>query len=118
MVKYLELPVERMELFEENLGVNIQNSSAFVNEDRTLEINGEVHLCEGTELKQDIQLVISVHDSQGRVINSIRTRHIEANSFFGLELFSGRMGYASGYYTTVLPCTEILTKVRIYPVLA
>lgn len=118
MIKYFELPIERMELFEENLGVNIQNSSAFINENRTLEINGELHLNEGTELKQDIQLVISAHDSQGRVINSIRTPHIEANSFFGFELFSARMGYASGYYTTVLPCTEILTKVRIYPVSA
>jgi hypothetical protein len=87
MSENIELPIERLEAFEDRLGVTIEGLFACIQSNQFIEINGELHCREGNELNQDIQLVLSAHNASGSVLNATTTT-IRANSFFGLEIFS------------------------------
>jgi hypothetical protein len=103
MSENIELPVERLEAFEERLGVSIEGLFAYIHYDEYITINGELHCKEGNELNQDVQLVLSVHNVSGSVL-AASTIIISADSFFGLEIFSQTLSFAGA-----------ASKIRIYP---
>jgi hypothetical protein len=107
MSENIELSVERLEAFEERLGVSIEGLFAYISSGNYIYINGELHCREGNDLNQDIQLIFSAHNTSGSVLNTT-TATIRANSFFGLEIFSGRIS----------PCTGDVSKIRVYPKMA
>lgn len=104
MSENIELSVERLEAFEERMGVSIEGIFAYIKSNNWIYINGELHCREGNELNQDIQLVLSVHNVSGSVLSSA-TKTIKSNSFFGLEVFS----------ESISPCAGVVSKIRIYP---
>jgi hypothetical protein len=104
MSKILELSIERLEAFEERLGVKIEGLFAYIDENNCIKINGELHSNEGTQLKQNIKLMISAHDSSGRIVGTDYSL-ISAESFFGFEIFSEYFQAQS----------ESVSRVRIYP---
>ena len=86
MSENIELSVERLEAFEERLGVSLEGLFAYIQSNQYIKINGELHSRNGNEIDQDIQLMISAHNAAGSVLNATTTT-IRANSFFGLEIF-------------------------------
>ncbi len=99
--------IERLEVFEERLGVTLQSLSAFVQDggaDSILEVCGELQPLNGTELQGDVELVVAAYDSSGRIIGTSSCSYF-ADEFFGLETFD---------LTVLLPMNQV-TKVRVYP---
>lgn len=104
MSEYIELSIERLEAFEERMGVSIEGAFAYITPTNFIHVNGELHCLEGNKLNQDVQLVLSAHNASGSVLNSAN-KTIRSNSFFGLEVFS----------QSISPCAGIVSKIRIYP---
>lgn len=104
--------IERLEVFEERLGVRIESLSAFLTDYRDDNLNfnndvrvrGELQAREGTELQQDVDLVMAVYDSSGRVIATSSNSYY-AGEFFGLETFE---------LTVEIPMNQV-AKIRVYP---
>ena len=98
--------IERLELFEERLGVRLERLSAIrgYRVDNDLMVSGELHAKPGRTLKETIELVVVVYDYSGRVIGLTRRTFVKGR-FLGFEQFSERL---SGF---VAP----LAKVRVYP---
>lgn len=98
--------VERLEAFEDRLGVSLEGLYAAQDKERdSIEVNGELHPRGGTELDNDVDVVVTLYDSGGRVLET-RTEYIDSDNFFGFETFSV---YLSG--AADLP----VSKIRIYP---
>ena len=96
--------IERLEAFEDRLGISLEGLFATMDEDGDLRVNGELHLREGTELDQDVEVVATVYDSSGRVLYT-RSDSIYSDSFFAFEPFSFSL-YLEGYQPA---------RVRVYP---
>lgn len=83
--------VQRLETFEERLGVRIEGLSAFESTEVfdgevDIKVRGELHAASGTNLEQDISLELSVHDAEGQVIQT-GSDYIVSESFFGFQTF-------------------------------
>ena len=96
--------IERLEAFEDRLGVNLEGLFAEVSEDGYVHVNGELHLRDGTELNQDLEIVATIYDSSGRVLNVADTGFY-TDSFFGFEAFSLFMNIGNKHPA----------KIRVYP---
>jgi len=102
--------IERLEVFEERLGVRLESLSAFFtdygldNFNNDVNVRGELQVREGTELQQDVELVMAVYDSSGRVI-ATSSKSYYAGEFFGLETFE---------LTVEIPMNQV-AKIRVYP---
>lgn len=104
MEKDITKLLERLEAFEERLGVTLEGLFASIDQNKYITVNGEIHPREGTQLTQNVQLVVSAYDSSGRVLNTA-SNYFRADSFFGFETFS----------ITLVPSPVAVSKVRIYP---
>jgi hypothetical protein len=81
--------IERLEVFEERLGVSFQGISAFMNyigDPTYLRICGELLPINGTNLSSDVEIVVAVYDKSGRII-ATQSYNYFAEDFFGLETF-------------------------------
>ena len=83
--------LERLEAFEDRLGVRLEAMSAqldVVDDDEVayVVIQGELHPKSGTELEQSIELIVAVYDSASRVV-ATGTKHFYSSDFFGFEIF-------------------------------
>ncbi len=96
--------IERLEAFEEQLGVSIEALYAVIDEDNGITVNGELILINGGQLSQHIEIKVSAYDSAGRVV-ATGQKIINKRSFLGLETFSR--------YLTC-PSADV-AKIRIYP---
>jgi hypothetical protein len=85
--------IERLVLFEERLGVRLENLSAKITERLSslppysrLDVMGELHVHNGMTLNQDTRLVFTIYDDSGRVIG---TDHLGCfkKKFYGFEVF-------------------------------
>jgi hypothetical protein len=104
MSENIELPVERLEAFEERLGVKLESLFvAKINEDY-VSINGELHTNEDLKLAQDLELICSVYNSSGSVVG-VGKVYIRSKSFLCFETFSCCVG----------KCPKDVSKVRIHP---
>jgi len=98
--------VERLEAFEDRLGVSLQGLFASLDtEYGDMNVNGELHAREGTELGQDIEIVVTLYDSAGRVVG-VTSEYMDSDRFFGFEAFSARFREASD---------PPVAKIRVYP---
>ena len=98
--------IERLEAFEDRLGVSLEGLYAAQDtEYGQLEVNGELHPREGTEIDQDLEVVATLYDSAGRVIG-VTSERIYSDRFFGFEAFSAYFGEVSD---------PPVAKIRIYP---
>jgi len=80
--------IERLEAFEERLGVSLEGLFAGILQRREyIRVNGELHPREGTELKQNTEVVATVYDQSGRVL-AVQSERFSTDSFFGFEAFS------------------------------
>ena len=109
------IEIERLEFIEEKMEVKLESLFAYENDStwssgigtsKRFVINGELHAIDGSQLKQNVRLVLSAHDSSGRVLSS-ESIEIEASKFFGFDTFS------TGIH--VYAYKELVTKIRIYP---
>jgi hypothetical protein len=99
--------IERLEVLEERLGVTLNSLSAFVRtngEEHWCIVRGELQSKDSTNIQEDIQLMVAVYDSSGRIIGTDILMYL-ANNFFGLETFESNI---------FLPLSQV-SKVRIYP---
>lgn len=101
--------VQRLDAFEERLGVRIEALSAFVDTEEyegevCVDVRGELHAISGTTLQDDLELAVSVYDAGGRVVQT-STDYVEQDSFFGFHTFD-----MSCYVKTGL-----VHKIRIVP---
>jgi hypothetical protein len=56
--------IERLELFEERLGIRLEGLYAQISDDcRWVTVTGEVHALEGMKLNQNIKIVGAVYDN-------------------------------------------------------
>jgi hypothetical protein len=79
--------IERLEVFEEKLGIALDNLSLTISDDyRWLTVTGEVHLAGGRSLTQDIILVAVAYDSEGSILGSDQY-FVSADKFLGLDVF-------------------------------
>lgn len=96
--------IERVEAFEERLGVRLEGLFAKMEDDGELRINGELHARNGTGLEDDIEVTVTAYDSTGRVI-SVADLFFNSDSFFGFEAFTSYLDFDD-----IEPA-----KLRVYP---
>ncbi len=101
--------IQRMEAFEARLNVAFEALSAFetkdqYEDDHSVVVRGELHATSGSTINQDIELQLSVFDSNGRVIETA-SDYIDSEKFFGFHAFD--------INCTVPPKT--VTKLRLVP---
>ena len=99
--------LERLEVFEERMGVRLDSLSAFLEEqehDTWLKVCGELQSQVGTELRENIEMVVAAYDSSGRIIGTSGAYYL-SEDFFGLETFQLLIN---------LSINEV-SKIRIYP---
>jgi len=100
--------IERLEAFEERLGVSIQNLSLKINDSYTwATIFCELHSTNGTTIEKSIKIECVLYDNDGSIIDT-ESAYVSSDSFFGFELielnFTGNESKA-----------EQVSKIRIYP---
>ncbi len=102
--------IERLEVFEERLEVNLESLFAALDADDednySMEILGELQARDGTNLKENIKIVASVYDKSGRIIATDDSTFYSEEDFYGLEAFQIR------FFNLATP--EI-SKIRLYP---
>ncbi|MBU6401188.1 MAG: hypothetical protein KGS61_12795 [Verrucomicrobia bacterium] len=98
--------IERLEAFEERVGVRLEALYAHFDSDGylNLTVNGEVHPREGTTIKQDIVVHVGACDTSGRLVAKSET-WLMADEFFGFATFQ---------VEEHLPIHE-LSKIRVCP---
>lgn len=99
--------IERVEAFEERVGVRFQGMSAFLETDDDyilLQVHGEIHASSGAELMDDVTVVIAVYDQSDRVVGTC-TSYYYSESFFGFEAFSESLSLS----------VKNISKIRVYP---
>jgi hypothetical protein len=104
MSKNIELPFERVEAFEERLGVRLESLFIAKTDENYVSVNGELHTNEGVTIPQNIELVFSVYNASGLVIG-VKKMDVRSKSFLYFETFSCLVG----------KCSEDMSKIRIYP---
>jgi hypothetical protein len=104
MRKRTELTIEQLEIFEERLCVRLEGLYASISENNYITLNGELHSIDRIELEQSIKLMVSAHDTSGRIIGTAE-KSISAKFFHNFEIFS--LSFQSQ--------SESVSRVRIYP---
>lgn len=104
--------LERLSAFEERWGVTLSGLSVFFEiqdpeyyDDDEITILGELKAQTGTEISEDIELVVAVYDNEERVIGTSSSTFY-ADDFFTLETFEMNVS---------IPKHLNILKVRIYP---
>jgi len=98
--------IERLEAFEERMGVRLEALFASRSESSYLTVRGELHPKEGTTIQQDIELVADVYDSSGRLV-AHNNEQFDAEIFFGFQTFEMLIS---------LDVPDLaISKVRLYP---
>ncbi|GDY19242.1 hypothetical protein LBMAG56_05870 [Verrucomicrobiota bacterium] len=97
---------EQLDFFEERYGVKIQGLFITSNDEFRIIITGELYAREGNKLTKDIQLIITVHDVDGRIVDRGQI-DFQAAWFFAFRAFSISFN---------LPISlSKVAKVRVYP---
>ena len=108
--KDLTSKIERLEAFEDRMGITFKSLSAFMDNDDddndyiTVDVRGEMHAASGTKINDDVALVIAVYDDSDRVIGTSESRYY-SDDFFGLDTFSESVNIS----------LRNVAKIRIYP---
>lgn len=97
--------IERLEAFEERVGVRLEALFAHIDEHNFLRVNGELHPREGATIKQDVVVHVDAYDSSGRLVANGHGFIPDSDKFFGFAAFSALVN---------LPIRG-LSKIRVYP---
>lgn len=107
LAKGLAKRIERLEAFEERLGIMLDKLSVTITDDYAyLTIAGEVHLAGGTSLMKDIQLIAVAYDSEGTIIGT-ESAFYTREKFFGFDVFE-----ISLYATEI---GLLAARIRVFP---
>lgn len=97
--------VERLEVFEERLGVIIQNISLKIN-DYEIILFCELYPINGTAISDSIDVECVLYDREGSIIDK-SNKYVISDDFFGFEVIN---------MTFIVENTaELINKIRIYP---
>jgi hypothetical protein len=100
--------IERLEAFEDRVGVRLESLGAeldpMLDDLVHLNVRGELHPQSGTELPQDVELVIAAYDASSKIVGTT-SRRFEAEGFFGFEIFEETIGIH----------VNNLKRIRIFP---
>lgn len=96
--------IERLEAFEERLGVSIQNLSIKIGS--YISLFAELHSITGTSINENIEVECVLYDKDGLVIDKT-TKNIDADDFFGFQVLE------MNFFGDDL--AEQVGKIRIYP---
>ena len=100
--------VERLEMFEERLGVTLESLFASMDRYGMIRIAGELHPRTGPTLNQNIAIRASCHDASGRVVGTNRYGIFYKDKLFGLQVFEFVINSPSLANVKV-------AKIRIFP---
>jgi|GEM_PF-1271259 len=85
--KLLNRRIERLEAFEEKLGVHLDRLSVKVSDDYSwLTVLGEIHQASSSSISQDVTIVAVVYDAEGEIVES-GERRLYAENFAGFDVF-------------------------------
>lgn len=99
--------IERLEAFEERLGVSIQNLSVRIDSERKwLTIFYELYSAIGTTIKEYITVECILYDEDGLIIEEAHSI-IETDKFFGFEVIKEEFREYG--------IAERVSKIRVYP---
>lgn len=102
----LKSSIERLELFEEKLGIKLDNLSVRIDEDfNYINVLGEIFSLTGESLNQDIQLNVNLYNPDGDVIAT-------NGSYFSTDSFMGYDTFDIGFYEDNIALEA--NKIRIY----
>ena len=79
--------VQRIEAFEDRMGVRIEALFAYLDDEGGLKVNFELHSRNGNHLQKDTKMVVTVYDKDGRLISQSSDMSF-VNSFFGFDTYS------------------------------
>lgn len=102
--------IEQLEIMEEKFGINLEGLNAQISfydsDDNMPDVNifGEIHAANGTGIKEDIEIVATAFDQEGKVIGTT-TDYIEKDDFFALQSLN----------ITIYDISSKPAKIRIYP---
>lgn len=82
----LKKSVERLELFEEKLGVRLDNISVKTDEYYKITVLGEIFSSSGESLNQNIYLNANLYNSDGDLIGT-ESEYIDVEDFMGYDTF-------------------------------
>lgn len=97
--------IERLEAFEERLGVRFENVTVKVDEDGWVEVLFELHSNNPT-LEQTIKVECVVYDIDGKILG-INYSYAIKDKFFGFEVFLLRFAENN--------IVDKINKLRLYP---
>lgn len=99
--------IERLEVFEEQLGVTFEGLFAYVDNrqfyDEHIHVNGEFRSVAGKGIDNHIDIIASIHDSSGRILDKTDTI-VLADKFYCFQIFQ-----------LLLRNDPQVKKIRIYP---
>jgi hypothetical protein len=96
--------IERLEMIEERLGVRLDGLAADWNPTTGfLEAYAGLYAADGTNLRQEVDIVAVAYDEAGRVLGSTRQMYFSAR-FAGFATFH-----------SYITCSTLPARVRIYP---
>lgn len=98
--------VERLEAFEDKLGVYFDKLSLKIKDDFSFMILGEVHSKNGTSLEHGFEVTCVLYDTEDSILEQ-KTKYILKDNFLGFEIFEINF-YRDGIANEV-------NKIRIYP---
>lgn len=104
--------IERLEAFEERLGIRLEALFAYWSENiysprnSYFKLNGELHPKDGTALQEDIVLVVDIYDNSGRLV-------AHNGDCFRKEGFFGFRTFEMGLQIDI--ANPIISKIRVYP---
>jgi hypothetical protein len=78
--------IERLTELEDRLGIKLDALSAF-HSNNFVTVNGELRSKNGNELNTDLELVVSIYDQAGRVVE-VSGDSFSRENFYGFETFS------------------------------
>jgi hypothetical protein len=107
LAKSLLNKIERLEAFEERLGVRFENISVKVDSNDSFYVFFELYSNSGTNLDENIVLIdFVVYDIDGKILK-LQTDYASKDKFFGFQIF--KFGC---YEDSIL---EKVSKIRIFP---
>jgi len=104
--KQLLKKIERLESFEERLGVSFENISIKINNDSRFFLFCEIHSNAGTTITNNLSVECVLYDLEGSILGK-ETRYINKDNFFGFELIE--IAFYEDYIA------NRVNKIRLYP---
>ena len=106
--KMLLKKVERLEAFEDKLGVHFENISIEVplGYKEWAKLHGELHSNTGTTISDPLSVLCVAYDTEGLIIDS-QYYYVDSGKFFGFEVFS--------FYFQKDGIASEIGKLRIFP---